>query len=453
MAGANLCGLGIEDWSIGMAKAAQAQAALKANGLQAPKNVPRFPDWSALQDWTTDYVEITSDILPSNDPYWNLPQACWDIPGTDLADGGNMPKTSTSSQRYNLCQATFGAPGSNPDQNVTRDAPILEAYTDHLKVGRFGGFPSQLETTMNRRVDPGLGTRTIRSFLKLITCCFNKQATFKVRAGGEWVAVGQQGVGLLNHVKADSNNRCVLSCDPQDSLLNARSFDVPWAPVALHDSRGRRPSEHAPVDRAQQPARDAQPDVLVRDVERLRIADDARRPRPHPHRARPDVEVLGRQRILAAHDLAERGERGLGEPAVDALHQLSRSARRRRRRAAGARPHQSQHGGLLDELLLSQRLDVVEVLVVQGAYAIGRLLEDVLEAVIEEDEVTVPRVTHVDRLGAGLFDAHEGRRELQVALLHRLGRLAEEGLDSSIGWTTVHDSAKTALDPRVRWSV
>jgi hypothetical protein len=229
VAGANLCQLGIEDWSIGKAEAAQAQAALKANGLQVPKNVPRYPDWSALQEWTTDYVEITSDILPSNDPYWNLPQACWDIPGTDLADGGNMPKMSTASQRYNLCQATFGAPGSNPDQNVTRDAPILEAYTDHLKVGRFGGFPNDLETTMNRLVDPGLGNSNNPIFLKLITCCFNKQATFKVRAGGEWIAVGQQGVGLLNHVKADSNNRCVLSCDPQDSLLNARSFDVPWA--------------------------------------------------------------------------------------------------------------------------------------------------------------------------------------------------------------------------------
>jgi hypothetical protein len=221
VAGANLCQLGIEDWSIGQARASQALAAM------AKDNLPVSSTERTLPTWTTDYVELTSDILTSDDPYWNLPQACWDIPGTDLADGGSNPKQSTATQRYNICQARFGAPGSNPDLNVTRDAPILEAYTDHLKVGRFGHLTSMLETTMNRSVDPG--SQNSPAFLKLMTCCFNKQAAFKVRTGGEWVAVGQQGVGLLNHVKADSNDRCTLSCDPQDSLLSARSFDVPWA--------------------------------------------------------------------------------------------------------------------------------------------------------------------------------------------------------------------------------
>ncbi len=219
VAGANLCGLGIEDSSIGQARASAALAAMNA------ANLPSVAEKS-LPTWTTDYVEITDDILNSDDPYWALHQACWEIPGTQLGDGdGGTSSTNLATQRFNICQATFGSPGSNPDLNVPRDAPIIEAYTDHLTVGRFG-FPNGLETTTNRTVDPG-STRN-PTFLKLMACCFHNQAGFKVRAGGEWVAVGQQGVGLLNHVQAAANNRCVLSCDPKDSLLNARSFDVPW---------------------------------------------------------------------------------------------------------------------------------------------------------------------------------------------------------------------------------
>jgi hypothetical protein len=228
--GANLCGLGIEDWGIGQLRAEQALRDMKA------ANLPVSQAENTLPQWTTDYVEITSDILQQGDAYWSLPQACWDIPDTDLADGGTG-HVSIADQRYDICQATFGAPGSNPDLNVTRDAPILEAYTDHLQVGRFGHFTNQLETTSNRSVDPGSANNP--TFLKLMTCCFNKQASFKVRAGGEWVAVGQQGLGLLNHVKAadpPGNNRCVLSCDPNDSLLNARSFDVPWAAPSTNPS-------------------------------------------------------------------------------------------------------------------------------------------------------------------------------------------------------------------------
>jgi len=235
VAGANLCQLGIEDWDIGQARARQALNAMKQENLPicppmaaatGPAMVSSCPE-ETLPNWTTDYVEITDDILPANDPYWNLPQECWDIPGTELADGGNMPKMSAATQRFDICEATFGAPGSNPDLNVTRDAPIVEAHTDRLVVGRFGGFKNQLETTMNRSVDPGSTHNP--TFLKLLTCCFHKQAAFKIRAGGEWIAVGQQGIGLLNHVQADASGRCVLSCAPQDSLLNARSFDVPWA--------------------------------------------------------------------------------------------------------------------------------------------------------------------------------------------------------------------------------
>jgi hypothetical protein len=228
--GVNLCSLGIEDWDTGKVRA---NAALSDMASEQPP-LPVSDLEKTLPTWTADYVEITDDILLQGDQYWALPNACWDVPGSGLADGGNASvAASLANDRYGSCQAFFGAPGSNPDLNVNRDAPILEAYRDHLKVGRWG-FSGQLETTQNRTVDPGSANNP--SFLKILTCCFHSLANFKVRAGGEWVAVGQQSLGLLNKVETDpATNRCVLSCDPQKALLNARSFDVPWG-TATNDA-------------------------------------------------------------------------------------------------------------------------------------------------------------------------------------------------------------------------
>jgi hypothetical protein len=130
---------------------------------------------------------------------------------------------------------------TDPDSYLTRDFPILHAYDDHLIVGRFGWTPMDSkgngipESTNNRVVvGPNAGNAP---FLKFMQCCFHHQAAFKVRTGGEWVTVGQTGLGFLHHVIAappgtdpsDPTSRpCVLSCDPQNVLLNGRSFDIPW---------------------------------------------------------------------------------------------------------------------------------------------------------------------------------------------------------------------------------
>ncbi len=246
--GANLCGLGIEDWSIGQARATTALEEMESLHLvsNAPPPSGQAPDPRlTLPSWTTDYVEITDDILPQTDPYWGIPSypasdasasnvnSCWALPGkNDFVDAPNTPAPSShATARFNFCQAVYGTPGTNPDASVSRDAPILQAYKDHLVVGRFG-FKGQLEQTTNRKVDPGSDNNPLS--LQLMACCFHKQAAIKVRAGGEWVAVGQNGIGLLHHVVAQpspdpATSRCVLSCDPRDALVNARSFDVPWA--------------------------------------------------------------------------------------------------------------------------------------------------------------------------------------------------------------------------------
>jgi hypothetical protein len=242
--GANLCGIGIEDWSLGQARANEALAEMtsvlsKAGfSMKEIESIPGVGPVSKTQPaaqlptWTADYIEITDDILAQDDQYWSIPSTtntCWQIPGEGL---DNDTKPSIADDRYNSCQAVFGAPGSNPDLSPSRDAPILQAYRDHLVVGRFA-FSSQLEQTTNRTIDPGSNNNP-RS-LKFMQCCFHNGAQFKVRTGGEWVAVGQNGISLLHHVvpqqsnDASENNRCVLSCEPRDALLNSRSFDVPWA--------------------------------------------------------------------------------------------------------------------------------------------------------------------------------------------------------------------------------
>ena len=257
MAGANLCGLGIEDWNIGTARANAALGEMEHLRLLSEPTPP--PDAGAadagdggaagassdvrhkLPSWTADYVEITDDILPKTDPYWGIPSypastpsvdSCWAIPGNDLADALNTPAPSPhAAARFNLCQEVYGTPGTNPDASPSRDAPILYAFKDHLVVGPFR-FNGQLEETTSRTIDPNdpNGPR----HLELMACCFHKQAAIKVRTGGEWVAVGQNGIGLLHHVIAQPSphpetSQCVLSCDPRFALLNARSFDVPWS--------------------------------------------------------------------------------------------------------------------------------------------------------------------------------------------------------------------------------
>ncbi len=207
------CAMGIEDWTIGTARASAA-------GLPA----------SAA--WTSDYIEIADDLLAQNDPYWGEARNdCWQGAGSGLEDGAK----DVADARYTACSNLFGADGvdagasgtgTQADQYLSRDYPILQAFDDHLVVGRFGWNPkdSSGEQTSNR-VIVGADKSNV-PFLKLARCCFHHEATFKVRTGGEWVTIGQNGLGVLHHVQVGPGEACVLSCNPDDVLRNARSLDL-----------------------------------------------------------------------------------------------------------------------------------------------------------------------------------------------------------------------------------
>jgi hypothetical protein len=206
------CSLGIEDWTLGQARA----EAIEAN--------------NPADAWTSDYIEITDDLLSEDDKYWGQPSACWDS------------SLSTAQERYDACSTRFGAHGTDAgatgvgtvaDTYLARDFPIIHAYDDHIVLGRFGWDPSKSpteQTTSRVVVGPD---QSNAPFLKIAQCCFHNQIGFKVRTGGEWVTVGTNGINLLHHVRVAGDGSCVLSCDQQDVLLDGRLLDTPpFVPTA-----------------------------------------------------------------------------------------------------------------------------------------------------------------------------------------------------------------------------
>jgi hypothetical protein len=264
VSGSGFCEMGVEDWAIGQARASQVLSQFGKGGLPAPSDNEK-----SLGDWTADYVEITDNILPSNDCYWQedlhgegglaggcvtgsgnasfsaAPGSCdWsqiEVPASDsLASGQDVAQ-----KRFNFCAQTFGTPDNPPQTNnvysladnyLLRDFPIIEAHDDHLVVGRFQWNPGGLacpERTTNRSVFGGAagdGRDPLNEqYFRLAQCCFHNQAGFKVRTGGEWAVTGQNGIGFVHHVQTDpASGRCVLSCEARDALRNGRAFDVPW---------------------------------------------------------------------------------------------------------------------------------------------------------------------------------------------------------------------------------
>ena len=203
---ARFCTKGVEDWARGIDRVNAINADLAKRNTSLPAGSNR---------WVTDYVQLRDDLLDAGDDYWNLDQACWDGPLAAPASRG--------ATRHDACARTYGSLAS--DEKPTRDFPIVEAYDDHVVLGRFytpaGGHREVVYTDPSNAPD-----------LKLMQCCFHRQARFRVRTGQLWAAIGQAvgggtGLGFFSHLTTDSAGRCVASCDPRESLLNGRLATVP----------------------------------------------------------------------------------------------------------------------------------------------------------------------------------------------------------------------------------
>ncbi len=220
-----LCGRGIEDYRIGLARAQGLQSDLQAAGL---------PGVYGVEQRTTDYVQLVGDVPPQGDPWWSAPD--WDEGGTCSDPSGPTPGT-----RYDFCARLYGS-GDAAVRNVQRDLPILEAYSNRLTLGLFSTSGSataseaSIPTRFVAKVDESSAV-----WLQRARCCFAKQSAYRVRAGGQWLVSGTAS-GFLHHVVArESDGACTLSCDVADRLLNGRVFEIP-APLSgsVATAPGRR---------------------------------------------------------------------------------------------------------------------------------------------------------------------------------------------------------------------
>jgi hypothetical protein len=153
--------------------------------------------------------------------------------------------------RYESCADYYQPPlseqqSSNPPLTLSRDFPIYEAFDDHFIITRFrypvdnvvkGTDYPVPEATTNRYIEPPDPSNV--PFLQAMKRCFHSQIGFAVRAGGEWVAAGSVS-SLLHHVTTDAANRCVLSCNPQEVLLNSRS-------LGFFSENGFAPDRNSPL--------------------------------------------------------------------------------------------------------------------------------------------------------------------------------------------------------------
>ncbi len=207
----NVCRRGVEDARVG----SQRFEAITAEDPTA------LPAGSAAR--LGDYVQLVDEVLASTDPYWSLPNSCWD----------GIENVSTAAQRASVCAQYFGPAAQF---SPARDLPVLEAYDDHLVVGQFAYRDPKSPNPQGHSIAPAANSKVMR----LAQCCFHNQAHFKVRAGGEWVASGSV-TGYLSHVVADAaTGACALSCERRETLLSSRMVEVLGTDVTRNSARALR---------------------------------------------------------------------------------------------------------------------------------------------------------------------------------------------------------------------
>ncbi len=138
-----------------------------------------------------DYVQITNELLPESDSYW-------DGAGASCGGGGG----------YAFCDSVFGDADLD-DLDPSRDLRILRAYQDRLEV------------------EPRASSDADRAELaELIPCCFPEALSYRVRAGTQWVVRGSVS-GFRSNVRVDpATNECVFDCNPLRRYEQGRAFEL-----------------------------------------------------------------------------------------------------------------------------------------------------------------------------------------------------------------------------------
>lgn len=164
----------------------------------------RFPTTGSgpqLERWArryADYLQITAELLPSDDAYW------------DSEVGG-----SCGGEGYASCEAQFGT--ANLDElDPARELRILEAFQDRLIVE-----PRNADDDEKERI------------IEMMDCCFPGGAEYVVRASDQWIVRGSAS-GFRHRVVGQPvlmedgtySYPCRLDCSPAKTFFEGRAFEV-----------------------------------------------------------------------------------------------------------------------------------------------------------------------------------------------------------------------------------
>jgi hypothetical protein len=145
-----------------------------------------------------DYVEITSELLDDEDPYWTRApgRSC----GSEYQSGG------ASLRGRSVCELFFGT-AELPDRH--RELAVVSAFSDRLLVE-----PRHFDSRAERD-----------AVLDLVECCFPSGVEFRVRAGQQWVV---RQAGVLRHAIETNLETlaCEQSCSPLRRRLTGRVFEL-----------------------------------------------------------------------------------------------------------------------------------------------------------------------------------------------------------------------------------
>jgi hypothetical protein len=183
---ANFCDAGIEDDH------------LIRDRIETLSEDPGSVDEDKFGSQYADYVDVTSEVLPEDDRYWQTQagKTC----------GKNVSDASNGVTGRPLCDLVFGTPRL---PNTTRELRVQRAFNEQLILE-----PRRYQNETERE-----------NILDLVQCCFPGDVEFRVRASQQWVVhtggVFDSDVGVDRDTLA-----CIRDCNPIVAGKNSRVFEL-----------------------------------------------------------------------------------------------------------------------------------------------------------------------------------------------------------------------------------
>lgn len=152
-----------------------------------------------------DFAIITSDLLDSDDDYWQPPKAGKPA-GAGASCGDANPKNKGAG--FLACLSQFG---THDDPTPLRDLRIIQASNTEIIV------EPRLSSDRDRKLD-------------LLGCCFPAPIAYEVHAAKQWIVQGSlSGFRHNIHFNRDTN-RCERDCNPLRAEFQSRALEVSCDP-------------------------------------------------------------------------------------------------------------------------------------------------------------------------------------------------------------------------------